>query len=162
MAQGAGAVAGGIKGIGDISAGNNKRAALERAAQVQRMDAQEALQAGEINAARQGMIADQKIGSTEAGYGASGVTESGSVLHVLEASHKNAELDVMGIRYGAKIRAVNFMNQASMDELAGQNAQIAGYFDAFSDVIGASGKALSYAVSGGGGTPGATVPAGEE
>jgi hypothetical protein len=131
----------GIQAIGDISAGQAKAQALRASAEVQRRNAAEAIEASQFDAARQGIIASQKIGAATAAYGASGVAgDSGSVMNVTAAAHANAELDRLNILHGGDIRAINYRNQASMDETAAQNSELAGYIGAVGSAFGGAGK----------------------
>jgi hypothetical protein len=133
-----------IGAFGAYSAGQAKANALEASAEVQRQNAREAMEAAQFNAARQGMVADQKIGQSTAAYGAAGVTsDSGSVMDVLRSSHANAELDRLNILHGGQIKAINYLNQASMDEMGATSAKTAGYLNALSDVTGGAGTAGS-------------------
>jgi len=101
--------------------------------QAQNLDAQakEAESKGQYDAMREQLISGQKIGTSVAAYGASGVAgNSGSALDVIQASHQNAELDRMNILHGADIRAINYENQASMDRYGAQSAKLGSYWQA--------------------------------
>ncbi len=143
MASEAGSIVGsGTQAVGALIAGQQQSNALDTSAEIQRRNASEAKAAGEFNAHRQELIAGQKIGTTEAAFGASGIsTDSGSALDVLMMAHTNAELDRLNILHGADIKAINYQNQASMDELGAKQTLQGSYFNAFSSVVMGGGKA---------------------
>ena len=121
----------GISAYGDIQQGQMTSDTLNRQADNLSAQAREAEQKGQYDAMREQVIAGQKIGTTEAAYGASGVTSnSGSVMDVVAASHQNAELDRLNILHGADIRAINYQNQASMNRYGGASAVMGSYWKA--------------------------------
>jgi hypothetical protein len=140
-AQGAGAV---IGGVGAIMQAQAQASALDRAADIQRRNAQLDIQTGEANAAISAMNSNKKIGGIAAGYGAAGIAQdSGSVLAVMAGSASNAELDRQNIIHGYKVRAINYENQASMDEAGAKSAMQGGYLNAFASLVQGGTKAYS-------------------
>lgn len=125
---------------GSLIQGRATAASLQAQADNLEQEAQQELAKGEYDAQRQQMISGQKIGTSIASYAASGVTNTGSVLDVLAASQKNAELDRLNILHGADIRAINYANQAAMNR-AGAQAAIRGSYWAAAGAI--TGGALS-------------------
>lgn len=146
MSSEASAVGGSLFGAaGSLIQGQQQSNALDTAAQVQRENASEALQKGAFDAQRQQLIAGQKIGSAEAAFGASGTTsDSVSAMNVLASSHANAEMDRLNILHGADIRAINYKNQATMDELGAKQTLQGSYFNAVSSIFMGGTKAYSY------------------
>jgi hypothetical protein len=56
------------------------------------------------------------MGAIRAGYGASGVDASGSVLDVLSSSASNAALDHETIIYRGRLAAAGYANEAQLDD----------------------------------------------
>ncbi len=141
MAAAAGAGGAVVGSVGSLIQGQAQGAALDRAAQIQRQNAQLDIQTGEANAEISAINSNKKIGSITAGYGASGVaTDSGSALAVLAASTSNAELDRQNIIHGAKVRAINYENQAAMDAVGAKSAVQGSYLNAFASLLGGGSK----------------------
>lgn len=105
------------------------------------------------NADRQGLISSQKIGASDAAYGASGVTSnSGSVADVIGAGNANAEFDRLNTIHGGDMKAVTDENQATMDRFGAKSALIGSYWSAAGQIAGGTGSAISQntKLSGGG------------
>lgn len=116
-------VGAGISAFGALQQGKMTSDSLNNQANNLQAQSDEAEQKGKFDAMREQMIATQRIGTSEAAYGASGVSaNSGSVIDVIQASHQNAELDRLNILHGADIRALNYQNQAAMDRYAAKSA----------------------------------------
>ena len=114
---------GGVGAFGALQQGQDQSNALNRAAQIERNNAALDIQTGAANAELSSMNSNRRIGAISAAYGASGIaSDSGSVLNVLAASTSNAELDRQNIMHGAKVRAVNYENQAVMDQIGATSA----------------------------------------
>ncbi len=144
MAGEASAIGGSMTGAyGAIIQGQAQGNALDRAAEIERNNARLDIQTGEANAMLSSMRSDKAIGKISAAYGASGIaSDSGSVLDVLAASTSNAELDRQNIMHGAKVRAVNYENQAAMDEMGAKSAVQGSYMNAFGSLIMGGSKAF--------------------
>jgi len=138
---------GGVLGAyGNITAGNNQAAILERQAGLQTQYAGQALQAGSYNAYRQSILANRTLGAAKASYGASGVdSTSGSVMSVIGASAANAEIDRQNILYGAQIRATNYENQASIENIEAGEASQSGTLGAVGQLLGSAGSMVAIA-----------------
>lgn len=137
-----------IGSVGDLYTGNAQATALQTQATQNQRNAQLALEQGQYDSMRVGMQVAQKVGAIHANYGASGVeSTSGSVLDVLNASAINGEMDTQNILKGAQVKAINFENEASMENLGAQNAKTASYFNALSSLTMGSGKAFGQAPS---------------
>lgn len=145
-----------FKIAGDLIQGNTTANSLNAQAEMMDRNADAAIQAGEVNAQKQMITAQAKMGQTIAGYGASGVTStSGTLLEVLKASSQNANLDVMNIKHGAEVRAANYRHQAALNRFGAKTALTGSYFKAMGDAFGAdwssnSPKASNVAGSEGG------------
>lgn len=85
--------------------------------------------------AQQQQDAVRKFGSIKAGYGASGVTSSGSPMDVLADSFTQSELDANTIIYNGKLRAAGYTNTASLDTASASNDMTAGYTKAASSAL---------------------------
>lgn len=141
MAVGGGAVG----GIGALYAGQAQSDALTRAAAIERQNAQLDIAAGDVNANLRAMRASKALGHITEAYGAAGVaSDSGSVLAVLAGSTANAELEKQNILHGAKVRAVNYENQAAMDAVGAESALKGSYLTAFASLLGGASKAYGY------------------
>ncbi len=135
------AFGGGVSAFGALQQGQDQSAALDRAAKIERQNAALDIETGQANAELSSIQSNKRIGAISAGYGASGVaSDSGSVLNVLAASTSNAELDRQNIMHGAKVRAVNYENQATMDDIGAMSAQKGSYMNAFASLLGAGSK----------------------
>lgn len=156
-------VAGAGGAVGSLIQGRGTADTLTYQANLQRNNATMAIQAAKFDADRQSMFAQKKLGSISEGYAASGVdiNTSGSVLSVIGASAANAELDRQSILHGGTIKAINFENQASMDDRASQNALTGSYFNAVGSLFLGGAKLWSQG-SGGKSTSDAAPGAGEE
>ncbi len=143
-------VGGGIQAGGDILKGQMTANSLRAQAEQQRVQAEEATQAGQYNAFRSQLQATQVLGHNEAAYGASGVTSSStSVNEVLRAGATNAELDRQNIIHGADIKAINYKNEASLEEFGANSALEGSYFAAIGDILGSSKGVIANASSSG-------------
>ncbi len=144
MASEAAGVGGSLFGaFGAIQQGQAQANALDRAADIERNNAALDIETGKANAELSSINSNKRIGAISAGYGASGVAaDSGSVLDVLAASTSNAELDRQNIMHGAKVRAVNYENQAAMDEVGAKSALQGSYMNAFSSLLMGGSKAF--------------------
>lgn len=89
----------------------------------------------------------QKLGSIRAGYGAAGVTLEGSPLDVLEASARNAELDVQTIKYKGELRAIGYEDTATLEDFSGATAKEAASDKASSILMSGAVKTGSSAYS---------------
>ena len=140
------AVAGGVVGgVGALYTGQAESDALNRAATIQQQNAALDIQAGDVNAQMSAMRASRALGHITTAYGGNGVaSDSGSALSVLAASSANAELEKQNILHGAKVRAINAENQASMDAVGAESALKGSYLSAFGSLIGGGAKAFGY------------------
>jgi len=144
----------GLGAFGALVQGQQTSDVLQYQATIQSRNAAEARASAQYNADRQSVIASRVIGAESTGFGASGVeASSGSVLSVIGASTANAELDRLNILHGGEMRAVNYENQASLDQLGARHAIQASYFDAISSLVGGGSEMLSYNYGGGSGAP---------
>ena len=120
---------------GALYQGQAQSGALDRAAAVERNNASLDIATGNVNAGRLEASAGKAIGQTTASFGAAGVTsDSGSVMNVLAASAANMELDRQNILHGAQVRAINYNNQATMDEIGAKSALQGSYMNALSSI----------------------------
>lgn len=144
MASEASAVGGSIFGAGGaLIQGQSQANALDRAAEIERNNARLDIQTGEANAAISAIRSNKQIGAITAAYGANGIaSDSGSALAVLAASTSSAELDRQNIMHGAKVRAINYENQAVMDEIGAKSALQGSYFNAISSIMMGGSKAF--------------------
>lgn len=134
---------GGMKAAGAIMQGKMTSQSLNAQADMNERNAKEAEAKGQYDAMRQQLMAGRAMGASIAAYGASGVTNTGSVLEVLHTSSMNAELDRLNILHGADVRAINFQNQAAIDRYGAKSALKAGYWNALGSMAGSAMTAAS-------------------
>lgn len=95
---------------------------------------------------QQSLVNARKIvGDMKANYGASGITQEGSPIDMLEESIKNANQDALNIKYRGEMEARNTEFQASLAEYQGYAARRSSYFQAAGSLIGGGVKAAEYA-----------------
>lgn len=143
-------IAGGVVGgLGAIYGGEQQASLLDAQANLANENAKVALEAGDYDAYRQEARARQQIGAQGAQFAASGVRmNSGSVLSVLGASAENAELDRQNIVNQSKIKAMNYQNQAVLDQSSAASAITAGYINGAASFLGAGGKYFGNSTGG--------------
>ncbi len=133
---------------GAIVQGQMTSQSLQNQANLQLSQATEAEAAGAYNATRQQMLASQKIGTSTAAYGAAGVTgSSGSVQDVLASSAANAELDRLNILHGADVKAINYENQAALDNYGAASAVYGSEWQAIGSITGGAIQGMGNQVS---------------
>lgn len=115
--------------------GQAQASALDTQAAIARQNATLTRQAGSANAAREEILGSQKMGGIQGAAAAGGVTQSGSVLDVMHTSAMNSELDRLNIVHGAEVRAINYSNQASLDELGAKSAMNSAYINAVGSIM---------------------------
>lgn len=142
----------GFGAYGSLMQGQQTADLLDNQANIQRTNATQTRLAAAANSNRQMTMATKVEGRASASYAAAGVdSSSGSVLAVLGASAANAELDRQNILHGGEVRAINYENQASLDELGAKHAIQASYFNALSSIAGGGSKTIGNNMGGGGG-----------
>lgn len=141
---------GGLSAYGALQKGQMTAQTLQAQAVLNQGNAQEAVNAGQYNATRETLLANQKMGAEIAGYGASGVdVNSGSAAAVLAASATNAELDRLNIIHQSEVKAINYNNQASLDQYGAESAIQGSKWEAIGDLFSSLTKAASAAGGGG-------------
>lgn len=146
-----------VNAAGAIMQGQMTSSSLQNQANLQTAQAAEAESAGQYNATRESMLASQKIGTSVAAYGASGVSSnSGSVQDVLAASAANSELDRLNILHGADVKATNYSNQAALDRYGADSALLGSQWQAMGDLTGGAIQGASNQIS----SPTSTNPSG--
>lgn len=149
-------VGGGIGFGGSLLAGMAQSDALDRARKIDEQNAELAKEVAVVNSGRVQNAGDVKIGQSQAEYGAAGVSQtSGSPLDVLAASHANLELDRLNVLHGGTVRAINYQNQAQMDQIGANSAVSGSYLTAVAGLV--SGGAKAYGM-GAGVSPGSYTP----
>lgn len=103
--------------------------------QVAQQNAQAASDQAAMQLKQQQISAQRQIGAAKAGYGASGVTTSGSPMDVLADSYTQSEMDANTIIYNGKLKAAGYTNQANLDKAAASDATSAGYVNAASSAL---------------------------
>lgn len=116
--------------IGAISSASSQASASRYNAQVADRNAGIAAQQGEAQADQQRRINQMRLGTIQAGYGASGVASEGSPLDVLAASAAAAEMDVQTIKYNAALRGMGYSETAGLERASANNAETSGMYRA--------------------------------
>lgn len=130
--------------FGSIEEGEATSQSLDSQAKMQRQNAQLAEQKAQADSLRLSVFADRTTGSIKSSYAANGIaSNSGTVRAVLQASGQNAELDRLNIIHGGQIRALNYNNQASLDEFGANQALTGSYFDALAKAFSGGSKAYA-------------------
>lgn len=138
---------------GSMKQGIDQKSTLDYKAQIEEQNAHATMISAKLNADKQMLQFSKLQGADIANYGASGVSaDSGSVLSVLASNAASAELDKQNILYGGQIRSVNYENQASMDRVAGDRANTAGYISAIGNLFKGGSQIAGQTAGGGDGT----------
>lgn len=138
-----------LSAYGSIEKGKQTSESLQSQAWMAQNQGQEALQQGQYEAYRSGVQSEQRMGESQAAYGAAGVSSnSGSVLDVMRAGIQNATLDQMNILHGAEIRATQYNNQAALDQFGAQSAMKGGYLGAIGSIFGGGANVVANNTSG--------------
>lgn len=103
-------------------AGAQQAAAAQYNAQVARNNAIAAQQAAEQNAKQQEKINAQRLAQLHTNLLHSGVTLEGTPLMLLDETAVQGALEAAKERYKGKIQAANYMSEAGMQDMAGQQA----------------------------------------
>lgn len=126
--------------IGSIAAASSQSNASRYNAQLADRNATVATQQGEVAAEQQRRVNQMRLGSIQAGYGASGVTMEGSPLDVLAESASQAELEAQNIKYNASLKAMGYGDQAALDRSSAANAETAGMYSAAGSLLTGYGR----------------------
>lgn len=152
-------LAGGLlSAFGAASSGNAQKQMYDYQSQVatlnatiDKQNAEYASNQGEIQASQYGQKAAQQRGGIIAAQGASGIqVGTGSSADVVRSQKTITNLDLTQIRSNAAKTAYDFetksaadTDQATLDTMAGENAQKAGYIGAASSILGTVGSVSS-------------------
>jgi hypothetical protein len=140
----------GLAAVGAIQQGNAARAAAtynaavaENNAIVARQNAKLAL--SESNAEEQGVRrrTAQQLGTAGAAIGASGITQEGSALDVLEETVALGELDALTVRWQGDLKARNFEQQARGYQSSAELERMSGRAAKTNSIFSAAGTLLS-------------------
>lgn len=126
-------------------------------ASIDKQNAEYASNQGEIQATQYGQKAAQQRGQIIAAQGASGIqVGTGSSAAVVNSQKQITNLDLTQIRSNAAKTAYDFetkstmdTDQATLDTMAGSNAQKAGDISAFASILGTAGSVSSKWLQGG-------------
>ena len=150
---------GALAAYGSIAQGQAQKTASQYNAQLNLRNATVASQQADANIAQLRRNVRQVQGAAVAGYGASGVTQEGSPLDVLEMSTTQASLDEGTIRYKGQLESMGYHSNAILDNIAGKTAEQQGYLTGASHLLTSIGRAGSdYAYASGKGADRTTSP----
>lgn len=94
-----------------------------------------AIQQGQLAQQQQFRRSEYAQGDLIAKYGAAGVDASqGSPLDVLATSIREASFENQVLGYNARLRALSFQNQGSLDRMKAKADRTSSYFEAGSDI----------------------------
>lgn len=142
-----------ISAVGAVRSAQAQSAAADYNSKVASLNAQAATQQGEAAAEAQQRDSQRRIGTALASYGASGVeTDTGSPADVLSQSARDATLDNLTIKYNAKMRAMGYQMQSSLDSANASNSASAGVLSGTAALL--SGGSSAYRMYSGGGATG--------
>lgn len=135
---------------------NYQAAVAKINADIDRQNAEYALDQGERQATQYGVKAGQQRGAIIAAQGASGIAiGSGSSAEVVRSQDVLTRMDLNQIRtnaaktsYDYSVRATSDTNQASLDVMAGENAKTAGDINAASSILSSAGSVSSKWIQG--------------
>lgn len=133
--MGAGGAIAGFQALGSIQEGiATKRAAKERG-RIARMKSQIAEEQARSDAEDQRRQSQKVLGSIRADYAASGVTQEGSVLDVIESSAREADLDRQKILYRGKLESMGYQYEAEQARIEGHQATTEMFFGSASSFM---------------------------
>lgn len=150
------ALSAGVGVYGAVKSGQAQNAQAKYQSAVERNNAkiagwqaQDATQRGQIEEQRQRLATARLRGAQRAGMASNGIEiDSGSPLDVLMDTASLGELDALTIRsnaerevYGFRAQGGNLMAQAGLTQMAGRNAQTAGYINAGSTLLSSAATA---------------------
>ena len=122
--------------FGQLQGGKASKEAAEFNEKVNRQNAELALVEARDNA----RIIDRQNyllrGSIVAAQGASGGTQSGSVLDVIADAAAQGELEKQLVLYRGRLKARGYTNTADLDQMSGDAAQTGSYLRAGAELLG--------------------------
>jgi hypothetical protein len=126
-----------ISAVGSIQAGRSEAAALKGRANFADFRAQQAIVAGDTEAARISMAFARQLGTALAGGAAGGISlVSGSPVDTLEAASRDAGLELEINRANAEIEAGTSRFEARQFRVAASRAKDRGTFGAVQSLVG--------------------------
>ncbi len=135
-----------VSAVGAMSQANAQSAAASYNAQINQRNATIATQQATAEAARMQRQSDLIQGSMLAGLGASGLSVDGSALDALADSAAQSQLDIETIKYGGRLKAMGYHENAALDRMASRTAKEQGVLRTASEVLTGVGRAgASYA-----------------
>lgn len=136
------AVSGVVGAVGSIQAGNAQSAALERNAEVGKVNAGSQLAQSEAEAARQQTANQRRIATATNAAAGSGVdVGSGSPLDVMGDLAAEGALDEQITRWKGRRAADAYRQQSTNDSAAADQASTAGYLNAGTTLLTTAGRA---------------------
>lgn len=121
--------------VSKLTEGSAASAADRFNADVAGQNSQIAAEQAQMQLRQQQTDAVRKLGAIKAGYGASGVTMSGSPLDVLADSYTQAQTDANTIIYNSKIKQAGYQNTQALDTAKAGYDESAGYMNAASTAL---------------------------
>jgi len=125
----------GLGSYGELQKGYANANAAEFNAAVARQNADLTLQQTIEQERRTRLQSRKAIGQLKTAYSASGVTQEGSALDVLQESAANAELDALTVRHAGEVRRVGFLNEATLQDYAARASIKAGKINAAASLL---------------------------
>jgi len=139
----------GLSSYGSLQEGYARGNAAEFNANVARQNAELTRQQTIEDERRFRVQTRKALGGLKTAYSASGVTQGGSVLDVLQESAANAELDALTMRHAGETKRIGFLNEAMLQDYAAKYAIKGAKINAAASLL-KSGSDAAIKLSGGG------------
>ena len=150
---------------GKVRAGNETQSIYNQNAQYADLQANDAIQRGEIDAKKMHRKTEQVIGAQRTSFAAQGVdVNKGSAIDVQADTAYLGELDALTIKSNAAKEAWGYRVQGADYRARGKTAKREGEFGAFNTILGSAGSVLLAKYGGGASKPAKasrTAPAGD-
>lgn len=138
------AIAGVVSAVGTIASASAQAAGEEaRARYAQRQSVLER-EKGAYEAERLERSNDRKLASMRGQYLSSGISLEGSPSDVIADSATEASLDEQAIKFGAQVRADNYVFESRLAQQNARAARTGGMIGALGDVVGGFAQQRSY------------------
>lgn len=145
------ALGAGMSAYGQTRAGKETKGIYDRNAQLAELQAQDAIERGQVEEKKARRQTEQVIGQQRVSLAAQGVDiNKGSALDVQADAAYLGELDALTIRNNAAKEAWGYRVQAQDYRYRGKVAQREGQFGAFRSILGSTGSVLLAKYGGGG------------
>lgn len=143
------AAAGAVQAVGAIRSANAQADAQENNARLADSEAAQTREQAAEQERRYRALAQKRLGSIRALYGASGLTMDGSPTDVLQESMANAEMEALDYRKAGENRAKSLESEANSSRKSAKQTRTAGYVSAAAGLLSAGARVPEMFQSGG-------------